>query len=235
MPPQVSERAMTGKERQTLEYIARGGPDRRFIIFMVLFAGFGSAAILWVMLLVAWLAVAWAVWIAFDAEIGLHSVAADWMIPLTGFAAATCIFGLFIFFTRSRKDGGASLKADIEADRVIEEEYELTAAKRMQEREHGGLIYFLRTVDDEVLVLYDPESQQLGVLEKDPLNSSFRPCNRLIMVRAPQTRYVIDKVFSGEPLDPGAPLDLTASPKRWPEDEEFCDVAWEDLEATYCR
>jgi hypothetical protein len=123
------------------------------------------------------------------------------------------------------------LVADISGAQVAEEHYVLTAAKRFQEPEHGGLIYFLRTAEDKVLTLYDHESQDLGVQGGEPLKSSFRPKTELVMVRAPQTALVIDKAFSGEVLEAGDPIVLVVPPNEWPETESYCDIPWTELEA----
>jgi hypothetical protein len=236
MPTQLRKRAMTSKEREFLHGISYGGLSRSAFFFLNFGVPIASWGFVWGVLILCWLVVAWLARVTVGEKIGWHSAAASWVIPLSGLAAAAYMFSIFLFVGRSsKKDSDTSLKTDLEAGQVVEEDYKLTAAKRMQEQEHGGLIYFLRTVDDDVLVLYDEESQQLGVLDDEPLNSSFQPCSNLIMIRAPKTGYVIDKIFSGELLDAGEPLDLLASPDDWPENEEFCDIAWDDLEATYCR
>lgn len=117
----------------------------------------------------------------------------------------------------------------LDAGQVQEERYAFTAAKRFQEPEHGGLIYFLRTVEGKVLTMFDAESQDLAMSEQDPLTSSFRSMSELVMVRSPNTGFVIGQTFSGDPLELGPPLEIEADPKDWPESETYCDMPWADL------
>lgn len=79
-----------------------------------------------------------------------------------------------------------------------------------------------------MLVLFDYESQDLGVQGEDPEGSSFKPSKRLTMVRAPLSQLVIGKSFSGDVLDASEIIDLTAD--KWPEDDDFCDIPWAELE-----
>jgi hypothetical protein len=119
---------------------------------------------------------------------------------------------------------------DLNGGVVVDELYKFVAVKRFQEPEHGGLIYFLRTEDEKVLVLYDAESQSLGAGGEDRLASSLRPRTELVMARAPATRYVLDKRFTGTLMDLAAPIELAVSPKEWPEQDELCEIPWDQLE-----
>jgi hypothetical protein len=103
-------------------------------------------------------------------------------------------------------------------------------AKRFQEPEHGGLIYFLRSTENEVFTVYDHESQTLGVDDKDPLLSSYRPQADLLVVRAPGSGFVLKSQSSGAELSVGPPLELTVKPAEWPEAECLCPIPWEQLE-----
>ena len=128
------------------------------------------------------------------------------------------------------QDDRVELQADLSRGVVVDELYRFVEAKRFQEPEHEGLIYFLRTEDDRVLVLYDPESASLGAAGEDPLSSSFRPSTELTMVRAPATRFVLDKRFGGSAMKLSAPIELTVRLEEWPEQDEFCAISWGDLE-----
>lgn len=195
MPAQASERAMTAEERAYLAHAAHSGPTWFWAAIFGLVRWLFTSAII----ILGWLAAAWLVRAMLDAEIGWHSAAAKWAIPLSGVAAAIYVIGRTVAPRIKNKNRISKIEADLESGQVVEELYEIAAAKRMQEQEHGGLIYFLHTTDDRVLVVYDAESQQLGVLNEDPLSSEFRPRRSLTMVRAPHTGYVLDKIFSGEP------------------------------------
>jgi hypothetical protein len=133
-------------------------------------------------------------------------------------------------WVKTLPDNRSELAADLAKGAVSDETYRVVGAKRFQEPEHGGLIYFLRTEDDRVLALYDHESQDLSVRGEDPQQSSFRPRAELTLTRAPATRFVLDKRFNGQPIETPPPIELSAPPHEWPENEAFCDVPWDDLE-----
>ena len=196
--------------------------------------GLENALVLWAVSLlgcvIVWLICAGLTRWLFSVDYGFRSPAAPWILGI-----ATPLCGAYAAFSSVRwvrrwKDMRPSLNADLVAAQVVEEHYVFNAAKRFQEPEHGGLIYFLRTPDDRALTLYDPESQDLGVQDEDPLTSSFKPMSRLVMVRAPETGFVISMTFSGDPLDAGEPIELTLPPEQWPETEQYCDIPWPELE-----
>lgn len=202
---------------------------------LVLNVGAGAWYLSAMAILASWSLIAWLARITMGVEISLHSATGDVVYPLSALAA-TVIAVLAVAFAlagRRKKPAPPKLIADLEAGRVLEENHEFSAAMRMQEQKYGGLIYFLRATDGRVFVLYDHESQDIGILGQNPLISSFEPRARLSIVRAPQFGWAIDKSFSGAPLAPGEPLDLLAH--DWPKDETYIDVSWADLEATYCR
>lgn len=235
---------MSNEEREYPQDIAEGAPRRLGPFRLAFNVGVASWFISLMSIHLCWLLIVWLARNLAGVEIGQHSAAvADWVFSWGVLASAIVAVVTAVLWVTGRKNNDLELLADndpeplvdLEAGRVVEEAYEFTAAMRMQEPEHGGLMYFLRSRDGAVLVLYDAESQDIGVQGDDPLSSSFKPRTRLTMVRAPETGWVIDKAFSGDPLDAGEPLEITALPNKWPEDEEICDVPWEDLEATYCR
>jgi hypothetical protein len=88
----------------------------------------------------------------------------------------------------------------------------------------------LRTLDEKVFAVYDSESQDLGVQGKDPFASGFAPRVNLTVVRTPRNRHIIERDFSGEPLEAGPPAVLGISPEQWPEDGEFFDCPWSELD-----
>jgi hypothetical protein len=134
-------------------------------------------------------------------------------------------------WVQSWRDYRPLFNADLRSGRVVEEHYRFSDAKRFQEPEFGGVIYFLRTDDGRVLTFFDYDSRELGVREKDPLASGFVPRTDLTIVRAPRSALVIEKRFSGEPLPIGAPLPLTVEPGEWSESDLSCDIPWDQLEA----
>lgn len=235
MPASVSERPMSSEERRYLQ----DRIDRMPTPFTELRRDAGVLISGWVgltaLLIAAWLALAWLVGATTGLDFGLGSAVAGWAMPLAAAASAAYLFVELGRPTKHRKKFRRSLLADLAAGRIVEEHYAFAEALRMQEQEHGGLIYFLRCADDAVLTHYDHESQDIGVQRGDPLTSSFRPCRRLTMVRAPASGLVIAKNFAGEALNAGEPLDLMAPPEKWPDDEALCAVRWQNLEAALCR
>ena len=197
--------------------------------------GAENALVLWAVSLlgfvVVWLITAWLVRKIANIDYGLHSPAAPWLLGIATPLCAAYAIGSSVLWVKRWKDYRPAIAADIAAAQVVEEHYAFDAVQRFQEPEHGGLIYFLHTVDGRVLTLYDHESQELGVQGSEPLNSSFKPMSKLVMVRAPQTGWVISTVFSGEPLEAGEPIELTASPEQWPVTEAYCSIPWAQLKS----
>ena len=231
MPSRVVQRGATSAELAFLEKTLRDAPTnvRRWR------QGAENALVLWAVsllgLVIIWLASAWTVCKLFSADFGLHSPAAIWVL---GIGTPICAIYAGISSTRwirNWKDYRPLLQADIAVRQVIEEHYSFTSAKRFQEPEHGGLIYFLRTKEDKVLTLFDHESQELGVQGGDPLKSSFVPKSELVMVRAPKTGFVINKTFAGARLEAGEPVEIFVGPKHWPESENFVSIPWTELES----
>lgn len=220
---------MSSSEREYLQRAlgAAGDRSRLWRIVGSIVAHFASALLA---LVIAWVLVAGPVRIAFGVNYGWDSPIAIWVMLIGIPVCAVFAIVATIQWVRRWPDNRAALVADLERGVVVEELYRFVAVKRFQEPEHGGLIYFLRTDDHKTLVLYDHESQDLGVNGKDPQASSFLPRSELIMVRAPATRLVIDKRFGGNVMEVGAPAELGAPPREWPESEDICDIPWDDLE-----
>jgi hypothetical protein len=179
----------------------------------------------------AWAMVAWIMRRWMDVDVGWKSPIGGWIVTLGVLGSALIAVVSSVRWVASWRDYRPLVHADIESGRVIEEHYQFDEAKRFQEPEHGGLIYFLRTDDGNVLTFFDHESQDLGARGEDPLQSSFVPLAELIIVRAPRSAFVIDKRFAGKPLGVGAPLPLTVEPGEWPESDVSCDIPWNELEA----
>ena len=221
---------MSHAERQHLEAILKQTKGT----FGRLICGAENAVVLWAVLtllfVVAWWAVAWVVRKTLHSEIGWRNASALWIAAAGAIGCASYAIVSTIRWIRFWPDIRPDIRSDIAGGQVIEEAYEFTEAKRFQEPEHGGLFYYLYTMDDEVLVMFDEESQDFGAQGDDPLESSFCPSSNLVIVRAPNTKFVLSKQFSGAALDAGAPIELKTSPKSWPESETLSKIAWSDLE-----
>jgi len=220
------QRAMTAAERTALERMIEemGTGFRSQMLPSLVFL----AAMMTALTYVGWLLVGWLLRKAFDAA---WTESLDpWVLAVAaaGSAAFAAVIALRGF--RRARALGPKLRRDLQAGVVEEEHFRIVEARRFQEPEHGGLIYFLRGEDERTLVLYDEESQELGAADKDPLRSRFRVRSELAIVKAPQARITLDKRFSGRPLDVGAPCALNLAPTKWPEDESVCPIPWRDLE-----
>lgn len=231
MPSHVVQRAATEVEQVFLRKTHADAPTTAHRLKQ----GIENALVLWAVSLlgiaVVWAGSAWLVRKLFDLDFGLRSPVGMWIwgiaIPLTALYSVVSS----VRWVSGWKDYRPLLQADIDAAQVAEEHYVFTAAKRFQESEYGGFIYFLRTTDDKVFTLFDHESQDLGAQGGDPLKSSFVPRSSLMMVKAPRSDWVISKNFSGEVLDAGGAVELVLSPKNWPESERYCTIPWADLDA----
>jgi hypothetical protein len=230
MTSRTIERPMSDAEKREIDRILLRAPSKS----RRLKEGAENALVLWAVSMLAfvlvWWFAAWAARAAFHWEIGWNSPAAIWIVILGASAAAVIAARSTRRWLKGWRDTRPLLRADIDGGQVVEEHYEFDAAKRFQEPEHGGLMYFLRTTEDQVLVVYDYESQNRGVRDEDPLSGAFQPTTNLVLVRAPNSGFVISEQFSGAPVTSGPPRELTVAPKFWPEDRGYCDIPWSDLE-----
>ena len=196
--------------------------------------GAENALVLWaalmLLLVLVWLFVAWLVRLFFHVQIGWDSPVAIWVVIFGTPAFALYAVVSSVHWLRGSRDVLPLVQADLDAGVVIDEFYQFVAAKRFQEPEHGGLIYFLKTTDSMVRVLYDYESAILGTRDENPFDSDFKPRTNLLMVRVPKTGYVVSKEFSGEVLVGGDPKELAIGPELLPEAEKCCDISWDELE-----
>ena len=221
-------RPIAPEERTALDALVRDVPTTRSAWLMT--AG-AAASIGGVLALLYWIG-----WLVVNGVTGRRlATNAPGSLRLGLIACVVVAILSALRWMRTAERARSRLLDDVASGQVLEERHEFDAARRFQEPEHGGLVYFLRSVDGRVFVVFDQESQDLGVRGKDPLTSPFRPASRLRLVLLPATRTAIVREFSGVPLDPGAPLELTASPKDWPESDEFCDLPWDALEERLAR
>jgi hypothetical protein len=135
----------------------------------------------------------------------------------------------------SQKDFAPEIQLDLATGTAIEETYQFTGVKRLQEPEHDGLLYFLKSSTDQAYIMFDSESQDLGARGDDAMHSSFAPCAQLRVVRAPVSRLVLSNAFTGQPFDLPAPSELVIPPDEWPEQDEYCEVPWDAIESRYGR
>ena len=194
-----------------------------------------NALVLWaVSLLVVyliWLLLSWLSSKVLGTAFGMSATSTRWVMAVA--VPVCCIYSCIssVRWVRQWRDLRPLVRADLQAGRIAEERCQFDEARRFQEPEHGGFVYFFRTGDRRAFASYDYESQDLGAREEDPSQSKFRALNRLTIVRAPSSRYIISRIFSGEILDVGDTIELAADPKDWPEHDEICDIRWDELES----
>jgi hypothetical protein len=223
-------RSMSAEERQMLAALttAAGGRFRR--LTLAARKGFTLWAASLLVLFVVWLSVAWPARLMGGRDIGLQSAWAPWIFAVGVPLCAVYAVVAALRWLANLPNLGPSLRADLDNGEVAEESYRFTAARRFQDPEHGGLMYFLRTPEDRVFVIYDAESQELGARGRDPLASAFQAHSDLTLIRAPRSDVVISRSFAGDALDAGDPSELALPPRHWPESETYCDFAWSELE-----
>lgn len=225
------EREMLPQEREFLDGILRISPSnsKRW------FEGAQNALVLWaaslLLVVLCWLVVAWLVGLVSDLNFGIKSQYAIWIVGVGAAICAAYSIVSSVKWVKAWVDDRPLLKEDLRNNKVLEEALEIVDIKRFQEPEHGGLIYFLRISDDRILVLYDEESQQLGVEDRDPFSSSFVPLHRLRIVRAPATQFLLSREFSGAPIAISKTPYLNIPPDKWPESDSWCDIPWRELES----
>lgn len=226
-------RLMSVSEREFLEQLLKSSPTTAKRCK----EGVENALVLWAVLMllfvIAWLFIAWLARTVMNWEIGTNSSAAIRIVAGGGLASAIAAAVSSIRWVKKWQDIRPLLQADLQNNQVLEEHYRFSAAKLFQEPEHDGLIYFLRTTDGKVLVLYDDESQDLGAGGDDPFGSTFKPASDLSIVQAPNSGVVISKQFSGTPLNAGELFELSVDSELWPEPDTYCDIPWDALEERF--
>lgn len=225
---------MTDDEKQLLETQASELSSNRVDLAGVLFSLFLATVSLTFAAVLAWLLIAWLAELLTDARFGWNS---PYRTAILGALAALAAgyAGITVYrLGSSMRTARARLAADIENGAVIEESMRLVDARALQEPEHGGLIYFLKTATARIFVIYDEESQALGAAGKDPWDSSFEPRDRLRIIRAAESNEIIREAFDGAPLEIADALPMTARPALWPDSHEYLDAEWSEIDERYC-
>ena len=228
------ERKLSAAEKAYLEDLLSKLPTGRRRTKEAVENFFVMLALLTLVGVLIWAAIGWLTRKTADLDIGWSS---EHAIPITiSVVAVAAIYSAYSTtrWMKSWPDSRQPLRDDLEAGLVSEEQLTVLEAKVLQEPEHGGLIYFLRSDDDRVLVLYDRESLDLAMTDEDPMGSSFEPQSIVTIVRAPQSGFTIESSFSGENINVHGPSEMTASPDKWPEDEEYSLIPWGQIEQQLC-
>jgi hypothetical protein len=226
MPATVATRPFTKAEELELKRI-RDAVPKAFGQTMVTLA---SSFLLWAASLIALIAI-WLIVAAIAKTI--LGTSFGWRSPyrfniVTWIAIACAVYSVIYHWRwiNGLKKPTPAIQADLMSGVAAEEHYIFSEAMRLQEQEHGGLFYFLKSTTGQAYVVFDHESQELGMQDLSPLDSSFAPCTNLHIVRSPASRFVLSSKFSGPELPLSAPEELLAEPSAWPEQDEYCTVPW---------
>ena len=124
-----------------------------------------------------------------------------------------------------------AIAADISSGDVAVEDHEVVAVKRLQEPEHHAFIFLLRLSNGKTLVLHDETDSDNAVSDNVP---GLTPRERISLRTFANSRRRRWE-FSGAPLPLPPAIELVLTPDTWPEDESWCRVKWENIEAHFGR
>jgi hypothetical protein len=154
-----------------------------------------------------------------------------WGVVVISLLATVYWMGGTLFYDRGRsavvKEHQNAMEADAASDIVTEERVTIASIKVFREPEHFMKIYFLLFGDNRILVRYDYDSANMDGDEKSK-RSNFPLHQNLTMVRFPQSG-LLKCDFSGPVIRKPRALPLNVHPDKWPEDETYCTIPWDDL------
>ncbi len=122
-----------------------------------------------------------------------------------------------------------ALEADAAAGSIAEEKVTVAGIKCFKEPEHHGRIYFLLFGDGRVLVRYDTASPNMNGGTQS-IRTDFPIHCDLTMIRFPHSD-IVKYNWSGPKIRKPKATPLNLNPKVWPEDETYCTIPWDDLDA----
>lgn len=125
-----------------------------------------------------------------------------------------------------------AILADLENGLVLVETMTVEGVKLLQEQEHFTFIFLLRLSNGKTLVLYDYDSYD----DQNDHPEAARPnitVRETITLRSFPLSQRKRWDFEGRELPLPAPIELALDPEKWPEDEGWCRVKWENIERHY--
>lgn len=163
--------------------------------------------------------------------------------PVTFYGALFVGGGVFLFtavssirwLVRSRRSNAEyhqSIAEDIAAGTVSVEDHKVVSVKLLQDPEHHAFIFLLRLSNDRTLVMYDYDSLNSDADFPPDNKPTLTPCDRISLrsfVKSKRRRWS----FSGAPVPLPEPIELVLEPSKWPDDEGWCRVKWENVERHY--
>lgn len=138
----------------------------------------------------------------------------------------------FRWWLRARRSHAAyvqSIRDDISSGSVVVEDHEVIAVKLLQEPEHHAFIFLLRLSNGKTLVLYDYDSYD-GANDFPPDTRPTLVPRERISLRTFPNSHRRRWAFSGEALPLPPAIELALAPDKWPEDESWCRVKWDNIE-----
>ena len=230
MPSKIITRSITSDEKTSLENAQTiSSPNIReelsmllsvFISFMII------VVLLWFILALLGSAI-------FDLQFGLNSRYSPWILSiLILIGVGLCGSELFRQM-KWKKNKSYEIEQDIENEEVEELQLEILDSKCLQEIEHGGVFYFLRTREGRIFVMFDYDSPGIVADGRNPFDSEFKPLNNLHITRTLKSKIILNQRFLGEPVKITSIGDMMAEPSDWPEAEEFCSIRWDEIEEKY--
>lgn len=163
--------------------------------------------------------------------------------PVTSYGAVLIGGGVFLslaasyvrWLIRSRRSQAAyrqSIVKDIGLGMVKVEDHTVAGVKLLQEPEHQGVIFLLRLSNGKTLVLYDYDSVHADTGFPPAAGPTLVPRERISLRTFPRSQRR-RWAFSGVPLPLPEPIELVLEPSKWPDDETWCRVKWENIERHY--
>lgn len=163
--------------------------------------------------------------------------------PVTYFGAiatvalvfAYVVFSSLRWLIKSRRGDAEQRRAalaDLEKGEVKVERLGVLGVKLLQEPEHYTFIFLLNLSIGKTLVLYDYDSF-------DDENDAPKEAKPALQVRDHITlrTFPVSKrkrwEFEGAEMALPEPIELALDPEKWPDDEGWCRVKWENIERHY--
>lgn len=236
----AAARPITESQREFLESQLRPSPNRldgKILAFLILGAFYGIFFLLPAVLLstfvvgpVAWLASFFGL---VDTSVGDNFGAIVAIVYVV-----TCICAIYVATAAGRHQRKVNLEllpkihADLALGEVLEERFQVAGVKLFQESEHKAFLLFIHLSNGRTLVLYDHLSfdGQGNRSWDDPPMMEVREA--LCRITFPNSKFQ-SWDFSGEIVPLPTKLEMTNDPKKWPEDESWCRVKWENIERHY--
>ena len=163
--------------------------------------------------------------------------------PLT-FYGAIAIGGLVLlwqatsylrWWLRARRAQAAyiqSISADISSGLVQVEDHAVVGVKLLKEPEHNAFIFLMHLSNGKTLVLYDYDSYDSENDFPPDNQPTLVPCDKICLRTFPNSQRR-RWAFSGAQVILPTAIELALGPDKWPEDETWCRVKWENIERHY--